>query len=297
MRIAVTGHRPSRLGNEWHHEGPYSDYVYGQMENIVDLLKPDQMISGMALGSDMLWATLAQRRQIPLLAAIPFKGQELKWDHECQKQYHHILKDENTQITHVSEGGYSVESLLKRDRYVVDQCQILVAIFTGEWNTGTGHTIKYAQKMNKPIIYINPLFDKDQNAKFMPELGQYLFGCPTSEFECPEFIEAGLKHLAEEIERIENNKEHTISYEAPIHNNGEVYETPVFSLRAYYWGENEIEEAKPNFKYKNFEIRWYKYIGRGMSMNRKIKADEFFQIIDHCIEHVRRKEKEDDSKR
>lgn len=44
----------------------------------------------------------------------------------------------------------------------------------------------------------------------------------------------------------------------------------------------------PNFRYKptGLEIRWYKYIGRGMSSNQEINIVEFRKIIAHCIRSV-----------
>jgi hypothetical protein len=77
--------------------------------------------------------------------------------------------------------------------------------------------------------------------KYIPEIGQACFGCPTSEFSCPEFIEAGIKHLSDEIERVEWNIRQE-QFESPIHNNGSEYNTYVFTMRAYYWGE-EIGRA------------------------------------------------------
>jgi len=119
-----------------------------------------------------------------------------------------------------------------------------------------------------------------------PGLVQFAFGCPTSEFECPEFIEAGLNHLASEIERVEWNRtqEH---FKAPTGNNGGSYKTAQFAMRAYYWGENRKRGLLPNFKCGDFEVRWYKHLGRGMSMNRKIDANRFFNLIDKCLAGVR----------
>jgi hypothetical protein len=141
---------------------------------------------------------------------------------------------------------------------------------------------------------------------FEPELGQFAHGCPYNEFAAPEFIEAGLNHLATEIERVEWNVRQE-EYRAPVANTGDEYETPDFKLRAYYWGDctcgaedSEIEKphaaecgvSLPNFKCGDFEVRWYKWLGRGMSMIRQIDANEFFQLIDKCVESVRRKENE-----
>jgi len=156
MRVAITGHRPNRLGNEWGHRGPYSNYVLQKMEEIILLLKPTEMISGMALGSDTLWAEKAIKYRVSLIAAIPFKGQESKWPHYQQSKYHDILRDKIVTPVYVSEGGYSPEKMHIRDRFMVDKCQILVAVFGGDWKSGTGSTIKYAREKDKPIIFIDP---------------------------------------------------------------------------------------------------------------------------------------------
>lgn len=126
--------------------------------------------------------------------------------------------------------------------------------------------------------------------KYRPELGQMCFGCPSSEFECPEFIEAGLRYLSDEIERIEWNIQQE-EYESPVANNGAEYKTDIFEIRAYYWGEDKKLSMLPNFKYNDFEVRWYKHLGRGMSMNKEIDANTYFKIIDKCLKNVRKKDR------
>lgn len=105
---------------------------------------------------------------------------------------------------------------------------------------------------------------------------------------CPDFIEAGLLYLASEIQRVEENI-HQQEYEPPIYNNGGFYETDVFKMRAYYWGEDKALDL-PNFEVEDFKINWYKNMGRGMTMNRSIDANEFFNLIDKCLASVREKE-------
>lgn len=125
---------------------------------------------------------------------------------------------------------------------------------------------------------------------YKPELGQACFGCPTSEFACGEFVEAGLRYLCNEIERVEWNIRQE-QFESPSSNNGSEYNTYAFQMRAYYWGEDEKLQALPNFSCDGLEVRWYKYLGRGMSMNKEIDANEFFKIIDKCLKAVREREK------
>lgn len=125
--------------------------------------------------------------------------------------------------------------------------------------------------------------------RYEPELGQSLFGCPAGDFECPDFVEAGLRHLAYEIERVERNRTQK-QYDAPIKNVAGKYNTPVFEMRSYYWGDDEKMAATPNFKCGDFEVRWYKYLGRGMSMNKPIDANRFFLLLDKCLSSVRKKD-------
>lgn len=122
---------------------------------------------------------------------------------------------------------------------------------------------------------------------YTPELGQFLHSqSKFSEYKCPDFIKAGLQILSDEIERVEWNT-NQVRYDSPIHNNGEVYENKMFSMRAYYWGDTEEVACLPNFSCDGFEVRWYKYLGRGMSMNQEIDANEFFRLIDKCLKYVR----------
>ena len=129
-----------------------------------------------------------------------------------------------------------------------------------------------------------------ESKQYEPEIGQMAFGCPTSEFSCPDFVEAGLILLSGEIERIEGNITQKRPVDVPTGNNGSEYKTDVFEMYAYYWGDEDSLCARPNFKCGDFEVRWYKYLGRGMSMNREIDANGFFAIIDKCLACVREKE-------
>ena len=125
--------------------------------------------------------------------------------------------------------------------------------------------------------------------RYIPELGQAVFGCPTSQYDCPEYIEAGLKHLNDELCRIMWNKNQK-EYQSPFGNYANEYKNDTFEVRSYYWGDNEDKAVLPNFQCGDFEVRWYKYLGRGMSMNKSLDANEFFDIIDRCIKSVRRED-------
>jgi len=46
--------------------------------------------------------------------------------------------------------------MLKRNRYLVDHSSILLAVYNGTYQSGTGMTVRYAQRLKREIIIIDP---------------------------------------------------------------------------------------------------------------------------------------------
>lgn len=122
------------------------------MEEVLDWYNPTFMISGMALGIDTLWAKLAIERDTPLIAAIPFNGQESVWPKESRDLYHELLK-QAYEIVVIGGDGYSKEKMQKRNEWMVDNCDVLVAV-TDDSPGGTANCIKYAKSKKKYIEWI-----------------------------------------------------------------------------------------------------------------------------------------------
>jgi hypothetical protein len=121
--------------------------------------------------------------------------------------------------------------------------------------------------------------------RFAPELGQIGFGNPHGAYECPELLIAALRYLDEEIHRVENNAGRR--YHSAVDNTGGEFANDTFSIRAYYWGEDEATGALPNFKCGDVEVRWYKWLGRGTSANRPVTPDEIADLFSRCLASVR----------
>ena len=47
--------------------------------------------------------------------------------------------------------------MLERNRFLVEHAVILLAVYNGEWRSGTAATMRYAQKMGWEIIVIDPI--------------------------------------------------------------------------------------------------------------------------------------------
>lgn len=152
MILGVTGHRIDKLG--YNPPNPIYNYVCQETEKIFKELKPDKIITGMAIGFDSYVAFIAHKLNIPFLAAVPFKNQEIKWPDKTQKTYHKLLALA-AEVVIVSSGEYSVYKMQIRNQYIVDNSDIMLACFDGSPG-GTQNCINYTKFKNKEIIYINP---------------------------------------------------------------------------------------------------------------------------------------------
>lgn len=153
MIVAFTGHRlgPKLLGFQ-------ENYLHVALKKAMtsELLKlnPDLVIVGGAIGVDTWAAEIALENKIPYLLAVPFIGQERIWPQKSQDHYKY-LKSTAAEVVIVCEGGYSSWKMQKRNEYMVNRCDKLIAVWDGT-SGGTGNCVKYAGSINKEIIQINP---------------------------------------------------------------------------------------------------------------------------------------------
>jgi uncharacterized phage-like protein YoqJ len=148
--IAATGHRPDKLGG-YHPEVDRRayDFAFGYLEKA----KPEGVVSGMALGWDMAVADAAIDLGIPLIAAIPFVGQERKWKPAARKRYERIctLAHEAVVVTPyllTTQAGSIAKAFMNRNEWMVDRCTKLVALWDGG-KGGTANCIAYAVSRGK----------------------------------------------------------------------------------------------------------------------------------------------------
>jgi hypothetical protein len=124
--------------------------------------------------------------------------------------------------------------------------------------------------------------------QYEPELGQAVFGQPTQHLDCPEYITALLRELADELHRVVWNKTQK-EYPSPFENTGNKFKCKTFKVEAYSW--NEDIKQQYNFKWRDVEVSWYKYLGRGMSINKDLTPKEAVEMFDDCIASLRKLEK------
>ena len=115
------------------------------------------MISGMAIGWDVAVAEACVLCGVPFVAAVPFEGQELRWPEASQARYLYLLRRAE-HIHVVSLNGYSNAAFHARNRWMVDQCEAVVALWDGSPTGGTANCVAYANSVGKATINLWNIF-------------------------------------------------------------------------------------------------------------------------------------------
>ena len=153
MIVAFTGHRPDKLGGYQIPNPTYIKVCHSITEALQEL-KPEKVITGMALGIDQWAAACAYRLKIPYLAAIPFEGQEKAWPQKSQDAFRLLRKLAAEEVI-VSEGGYSPAKMQVRNEWMVNHCDLLIAVWDGS-KGGTGNCVEFAESIGRKIHRIDP---------------------------------------------------------------------------------------------------------------------------------------------
>ncbi len=169
MICCVTGHRPSGFPFDYHASDPFTDDLrschFAEIyHNILDeefegLVNEGytHFISGMADGADLDFAELVIRyreyyENIVLEAALPYPTNMKRLMDGNRITKADILG--KTNLIHTVSDHYYNGCMQKRNKYMVDKCDLVFAIWNGEEKGGTWDTIRYARKQNKPIRYL-----------------------------------------------------------------------------------------------------------------------------------------------
>lgn len=146
--LGVTGHRPDKLGG-FSDKAQHKVYLYAR-ERLREL-SPNLVLTGMAQGWDIAIGLACINLGLDFIAYVPFEGQELMWPGAAQKEYHHILSFAQS-VKIISKGGYAPSKMMARNLAVVDDCDVLLALWNGDRTGGTWNAVETALEVNHPII-------------------------------------------------------------------------------------------------------------------------------------------------
>lgn len=163
---AFTGHRPHKFPWKYNEEDSrcvaLKAALADQIMKLTDAGVTD-FFSGGADGVDC-WASLIVlelREKNPALrlhCILPHEGQENKWSDSAQERYRSIL-DQADSVDYVSREYYD-GCMLDRNHRLIEAAGLLLAVYNGERRGGTAATVRYARKLGKEIIVLDPVLLK-----------------------------------------------------------------------------------------------------------------------------------------
>jgi len=159
---AFTGHRPFKF--PWRYDETDSrclalKAVLTQQITALAREGVTDFFSGMAEGTDSYCAQIVlglrdETIAVRLHCVLPCREQADKWPAAAQEQYHSIVRRADS-VEYVSQTYYQ-GCMLARNRRLVESAAILLAVYNGEWRGGTAATIRYAQKLGRRLIMLDP---------------------------------------------------------------------------------------------------------------------------------------------
>lgn len=175
FNVAFTGHRPNKLYGYDMDAYPYMKLemkIEHTIEWLIQMWNAKKFYTGGALGFDTIVAkSLIKFRKekytdIEDIVCVPFKEQYKNWSKEQANEWLYIVnnsfkslavdKIDDYKCNEVPVGKYHPYKMELRNRYMVDNCDILVACWDGEEKGGTWNCIKYALDNDKRVLIINP---------------------------------------------------------------------------------------------------------------------------------------------
>lgn len=146
MKVAITGHR----------DVPDIYWVYRSLVSVYEVVGATHVIQGMASGTDLWAARAAYDEAIPYTCARPWAGHAPRKADE--KMYNNALYHASEVVVVNPSPTYLGKHLyFDRNHWMVDNSDALIAVFNGDWKTGTGECIKYAEKAGKKIYRLDPV--------------------------------------------------------------------------------------------------------------------------------------------
>lgn len=148
MNVAITGHRPEKVGQ-------YEGIVRQALRVAYEDLGAYRVIQGMASGVDLWAASEAFHAGVPFLAVRPWAG------HAPRKldklAYTMALKHaDEVVVVNPAEDYPGPWVYHDRNHWMVDRANVLVAVWDGSEKGGTYECLTYARKMKVPVYRINP---------------------------------------------------------------------------------------------------------------------------------------------
>ena len=162
ISCAFTGHRPARLAFGFDESDERCIKLKALLREQIEALIVKGVTwfySGMALGIDQ-WAAdivLELKQMHPKLKLIAVRPCETQADNWTVTQHErHFATLALCDDVFTIQPRYSQGVMFKRNRFLVDHAEYLLAVYDGGVDGGTSYTVKYAKEQGRSITVIHP---------------------------------------------------------------------------------------------------------------------------------------------
>lgn len=160
--VSFTGYRPQKLSFGSDENAPEAIRLKSILRSEIQKLIDKHYVyfqTGAAMGVDMMCAEIVlelmeTNPKVMLFAIIPCKNQCAAWDEKSVARYKSIMQRVSGSYL-VSDSEYYNGCMQKRNQYLVDTADVLLAVYDGA-KGGTANTIEYAKKQGRKIIIVSP---------------------------------------------------------------------------------------------------------------------------------------------
>ena len=151
MKVGITGHQ-RREGIQW---SWVRETICAELRRAGSVT---QALSSLAAGSDQEFAEAAISLGIPVTAVIPLDGYERFFKGPDLASYERLL--DQSKIVQLRWRGDAEHAFFEAGKFIVDQCDVLFAVWDGEKAEGlggTGDIVGYARQKKRAVIHIEPI--------------------------------------------------------------------------------------------------------------------------------------------
>ena len=161
MVLGITGPRPVKLYG-YDLENPHWKRLKELFKQILKENNCEEAVTGMAPGVDTVWALAVleirdEGYNIKLHCAIPCKNYSCKWPYAMVIQYTYILSKADT-VKLISDEDYKPRLMQRRNEYIVDIVDKLIAVWDNTITGENANCIKYAQKVGREILRLDTTY-------------------------------------------------------------------------------------------------------------------------------------------
>ncbi len=151
MKVGITGHQ-KRKGIRWPWVRKTICEELRRAGNVTSAL------SSLAIGSDQEFAIAAISLGIPVTAVIPLEGYERYFEGADLDVYWKLLYQ--CEMVQLRRQGDSEHAFFEAGKFIVNECDMLFAVWDGEKAEGfggTGDIVAYARQQGRPVTHIEPI--------------------------------------------------------------------------------------------------------------------------------------------